>query len=161
MKKTQAMRALENRGISYTAIEYDASRAFHSADEAATLLGVAAETVFKTLVVLPEIAGARALLVVAPSTRDIDLKAVARATGHKRLRMASQKEAERLTGLQVGGISALALLERRFDVLLDASARSLPLIHVSAGQRGVDVALAPVDFAAITGAQWADTSDER
>jgi Cys-tRNA(Pro)/Cys-tRNA(Cys) deacylase len=161
MKKTQAMRALESRGIAYTAVEYDASRAFHSADEAATLLGVPAETVFKTLVVLPEIAGARTLLVVAPSTRDIDLKAVARATGHKRLRMASQKEAERLTGLQVGGISALALLERRFDVLLDASARSLPLIHVSAGQRGVDVSLAPVDFAAITGAQWADTSDER
>jgi Cys-tRNA(Pro)/Cys-tRNA(Cys) deacylase len=160
VKKTQAMRVLEARGIAYTAIEYDASGAFHSADEAAALLGVPAESVFKTLVALRDAAGGRPLLVVAPSTSEVDLKAVARAAGEKRVRMASQKEAERLTGLQVGGISALALLDRRFDVLLDESARDWPAIHVSAGQRGMDIALSPDDFVAVAGARWARMRDE-
>lgn len=154
MRKTQAMRVLDARGIVYNAIEYAASGAFHSADDAAALLGVDAASVFKTLVVLREDASAKTLLVVAPSTREADLKVVAKETGEKKLRMATQREAERLTGLQVGGISALALLPKAFAVLLDESARTMPLIHVSAGVRGVDLALAPADFVAVTAARW-------
>lgn len=60
--------------------------------------------------------------------------------------MATQREAESLTGLQVGGISALALLHRGFEICLDAPARALDQIHVSAGQRGVDLQLAVRDL---------------
>jgi Cys-tRNA(Pro)/Cys-tRNA(Cys) deacylase len=159
MNKTQAMRALDARGIAYAAKLYDASAAFHSASEAAALLGVTAEAVFKTLVVLPDGPGSKPILVVAPSTREIDLKAVARAAGEKKLRMASQKEAERLTGLRVGGISALALLHKDFAVLLDESARGLPAIHVSAGARGIDLEMSPADFQAVTHARYIATAE--
>jgi Cys-tRNA(Pro)/Cys-tRNA(Cys) deacylase len=161
MKKTQAMRALDARGISYVAKEYDASREFHSAAEAAELLGAAPDAVFKTLVVLRDVSpAARPLLVVVPSTRQLDLRLLAREIGEKKLRMATQREAEKLTGLQVGGISALALLNRPFDVLLDASAARLGRIHVSAGVRGVDVEVSTSDFVATTGAHIVGAIDE-
>jgi Cys-tRNA(Pro)/Cys-tRNA(Cys) deacylase len=71
--------------------------------------------------------------------------------------MATQREAEGLTGLQVGGISALALLNRGFEVCLDSAAMALPYVHVSAGQRGANLRLAPQDLIALTRARLVDT----
>jgi Cys-tRNA(Pro)/Cys-tRNA(Cys) deacylase len=68
--------------------------------------------------------------------------------------MSTQKEAERLTGLQVGGISALAVPAGRFDVLIDEPARSLERVHVSAGARGMDVELAVDDLIQLTGGKF-------
>lgn len=154
MTKTNAVRLLETRGIEHRVRIYDAERAFHSAGEAAALLGVAPETVFKTLVVLREGADrARPLLVLVPSTAELDLKGLARALGARRLRMATQREAEALTGLRVGGISALAVRPGAFDVLLDAAAAAHERIHVSAGVRGVDLELRVADLVALTGAR--------
>ncbi|MFQ5474061.1 MAG: YbaK/EbsC family protein, partial [Dehalococcoidia bacterium] len=70
------------------------------------------------------------------------------------VRMATQREAERMTGLQVGGISALALTGRSLDVLIDDRAKSLGRIHVSAGARGVDVELAVEDLVMLTSARY-------
>lgn len=70
-------------------------------------------------------------------------------------RQATQREAEQLTGLQVGGISALALLHKGFRVLLDDSALLLERIVVSGGQRGLNIELAVDDLIAITGASLA------
>lgn len=154
--KTNAARFLEARGVPHRVRVYDAQGAFHSADEAAALLGVPAASVFKTLVVLREAPGrGRPLLVLAPSDRRLDVKALARAIGDKRLRLAPQREAERLTGLRVGGISALAVRPGAFEVLVDASAVAWPAIHVSAGVRGVDLELAPEDLLAVTGGRLA------
>ena len=80
--------------------------------------------------------------------------ALAAAVGEKKLKMATQAEAERLTGLQVGGISALALLNKGFEVYLSDSARDLPALHVSAGDRRANLRLAVADFVALTGARW-------
>ena len=156
MKKTQGMRMLDQRGIGYTATEYDAARGFHSGAEAAALLGVAADHVYKTLVALREPASGKPLLVVIPVDEELDLKTAAQALGAKRLRMATQREAERLTGLKVGGISALAVLPGRFEVVVDARALTLETMHVSAGERGMDVALNPRDLVAVTGASIVD-----
>jgi Cys-tRNA(Pro)/Cys-tRNA(Cys) deacylase len=157
--KTQAMRMLDARGIPYTPKVYDASREFHSAEEAAVLLGAAAETVYKTLVVLRETTDrARPLLVMVPSHVQIDLRILAKSLGEKKVRMATQREAERLTGLQVGGISALALLDNGFDVVLDATARGLDSVHISAGQRGVDLELATADLIAVTNARFVEAT---
>lgn len=153
MKKNQAMRLLDRHRIAYEARVYDASGAFHTGAEAATLLGVAPEAVYKTLVVLRDEPSARPLLIVIPVQDELDLKAAARAAGVKRLRMATQRQAESLTRLKVGGISALAVRPGQFDVLLDARALTLASLHVSAGERGVDIALAPADFVAVTGAR--------
>jgi Cys-tRNA(Pro)/Cys-tRNA(Cys) deacylase len=159
INKTQAMRLLDTKRIDYTPRVYDASRDFHSAEEAAALLGAAVETVYKTLVILREAAGrARPLLVMAPSHRRVDLKLMAKSLGEKKLRMATQREAERLTGLQAGGISALALLDKGFDVLLDETARALERIHISAGQRGTDVELRVDDLVALTGANYVEAT---
>jgi Cys-tRNA(Pro)/Cys-tRNA(Cys) deacylase len=158
-EKTQAMRVLDARGIDYTPKVYDADRKFHSAEEAAALLSAAAETVYKTLVVLREPPGrARPLLVMAPSHLQLDLRLLAKSLGEKKLRMATQREAERFTGLQVGGISALALLSKGFDVLLDETARTLDRIHISAGQRGVDLELHTADLIALTNARFVEAT---
>ena len=162
MEKTNAMRLLDARKIAYRVKVYDAAREFHDAVEAAQLIGAPAESVYKTLVVLRDPsaslgAGARGkpLLVMIPAHREVDLKTLAKEIGEKRLRMATQREAEQLTGLQVGGISALALLNRGFEVVLDLSAQARETIHVSAGVRGVDIELAVKDLIAVTRARVA------
>ena len=150
------MRVLDARGITYEVKTYDASGEFHSADEAASLIGVDAASVYKTLVLLREgEARAKPLLVLVPAASQIDLRILAKSVGAKKLRMAKQREAEQLTGMQVGGISALALKQpARFDVLIDESARAIDTIHVSAGARGIDLALRTEDLVAVTVAAW-------
>lgn len=153
LERTHAMRALEARGIPYRAVTYDVAGEFHSGEEAAVLLGVDAESVYKTLVVLREPPQAKPLLVMVPAARQIDLKLLAAALGEKRLRMATRREAETLTGMQAGGISALALQKPGFDIVIDATALELREIHMSGGRRGLDLALAPGDFISVTKAR--------
>lgn len=154
------MRVLEARGVAYRTTVYDASGAFHAAGEAAALAGAPADAVYKTLVVMREgDARGRPLMVMIPSTSQLDLKALAAATGAKKLRMATQREAEQLTGMQVGGISALGLTKPSFEMLIDERARSLGEIHVSAGVRGVELALPAADLVAVTGARFVRLGD--
>jgi Cys-tRNA(Pro)/Cys-tRNA(Cys) deacylase len=157
--KTNAARLLEAHGIGHRVRVYDPDRAFHSADEAAALLGVSGASVLKTLVVLRERAGrAKPLLVLVPSDRQVDLKRLGHSLGEKRLRMASHREAEQLTGLKVGGISALAVRPGAFEVLVDTSADAWERVHVSAGVRGVDLEVATRDLLAVTGGRFVDAS---
>ncbi len=135
-------RLLDQRGIAYTAYTLPAVKL--SALETARYLGVPPMQVFKTLVVVRP-AGGKPLLAVIPGPHRLDLKALARLVGVRKLKLASQREAERLTGLQVGGISPLALLGRGFAVWLDARARDFTAIHLSGGQRGLNIRLAVED----------------
>jgi Cys-tRNA(Pro)/Cys-tRNA(Cys) deacylase len=155
VEKTHAMRVLEARGFTFDVKRYDASGAFHSADEAAALLGVDSASVYKTLVVLREgDARAKPLLVMVAAPSQIDLKTLAKSIGTKKLRMATQREAERLTGMQAGGISALGLKQPgRFEILIDEAVRGVETIHVSAGARGIDLALNVDGLVAVTGAK--------
>lgn len=155
-RKTNSMRLLEARKISFTAHSY--SPDIHSADGVAEVLGVSAAEVFKTLVALPQ--RGRPLLAIVPGDRELDLKALAKAADDKKVHMATQKEAEALTGLQVGGISALALLDKGFRVILDASARQFPAIYVSAGERGLNLRVAVEDLVRITRARVAAIATE-
>ena len=93
------------------------------------------------------------MLVLLPAGSELDLKALAAAIGAKKLRMASQAAAERYTGLKVGGISPLALLNRGFEVYIDGRARAHSHLLVSAGERGFDVRLAVLDLLALTQAK--------
>jgi Cys-tRNA(Pro)/Cys-tRNA(Cys) deacylase len=149
------MRVLEAKGISYRAVQYDSTGDFHSGEEAAALVGATPESVFKTLVVIGEDSpGGKPLMVMVPVLQQVDLKLLAQELGAKKLRMATQREAERLTGMQAGGISALAVQAQRFVILIDESAGRLSKAHVSAGSRGVDLELAVVDLVAATGARF-------
>jgi Cys-tRNA(Pro)/Cys-tRNA(Cys) deacylase len=156
MEKTHAMRVLDAKKIPYTPKVYDESGAFHAGTEAAALLGADPATVYKTLVVLRESnPRGKPMLLIMPVEAEVDLKLLAAGIGEKKLRMAKQREAEDLTGMRAGGISALALKQpARFEVWLDESARSLDAIHVSAGARGIDLELRVADLLAVTGARW-------
>ncbi|HEY8323045.1 MAG TPA: YbaK/EbsC family protein [Ktedonobacterales bacterium] len=147
--KTNAMRALDQRHIAYTPFFYRDT--IHSAAEVAPLLGVPASEVFKTLVALTD--DGRQLLVITPGDRELDLRLVARGVGAKSVHMALQRDAERLTGLKVGGISPLALLGKRFEVYLDAPGAALDALYINGGQRGVNLKLRVADLLAVTGAR--------
>ncbi len=139
--KNNITRLLEARKITYTAFELSAEK--HGALETAQLLGAPPETVFKTIVVTREVKG-KPILAIIPGPSEVDLKALARVLGEKKLTLPTEKEAERLTGLQAGGISPLALLNKGFQMVLDVSARQHREIHISGGQRGLNIRL-PVE----------------
>jgi Cys-tRNA(Pro)/Cys-tRNA(Cys) deacylase len=152
--KTNAMRALDARKVPYETFTF--SDDIRSADGVAATLGIPQAEVFKTLVVLPETRGRKPMLVMLPASTELDLRKFARAVGEKSVRMALQREAEQLTGLKVGGISALALLGKPFTIFLDASATAHERIYVSGGQRGLDLRLRVADLIAVTGATVVD-----
>ncbi len=155
--KTNSMRFLESRHVPYQVHEF--SDEIRSADDAAQVMGAPPDHVFKTLVVLRE--RGRPLLVLVPGNKALDLKLLARAAGEKKLHMATHREAEALTGLEVGGISALALLNKGFEVYADESMRSLSEVYVSAGHRGINLSLRPQDLLQVTRAKVAPLAGDQ
>lgn len=155
MIRNNVTRLLEAKNIPYTTYELPPEKL--GAVEAARLMGVPPEQVFKTIVVVREGRG-KPILALTPGPSEVDLKALARALGDKKLILPTEKEAERLTGLQAGGISPLALLNKSFQVVIDETAILYDEIYISGGQRGLDIRL-PVDaLVEITGAQFIDLS---
>ena len=124
-------------------------------------MGHAPEIVFKTLVVNPPEGDVRAkpMLVLVPSNRQLDLKKLAKAVKAKKLKMATQNEAEKMTGLQVGGISPLALLNKGFAIYVDVSAQGIDKIVISAGQRGMQIILGVDDLVKVTRARFVDVGE--
>jgi Cys-tRNA(Pro)/Cys-tRNA(Cys) deacylase len=150
--RTQAMRALDARKIPYQVHLFPDS--IRDAVQVAAALGMQPSQVFKTLVLVQDEAlHAHPLLIMVPANCEVDLRLFARAIGVKSVHMASHAQAEKLTGLKVGGISALALLHRPFIVYIDESAQDFDEILVSAGQRGVDLQLNVKDLITVTAAQ--------
>ena len=148
-EKTNSMRALEARKVPHEVITFSSD--IHSATGVAEAVGLPHHQVYKTLVVLRP--RGRPLLIMLAGDRELDLKRVAKAVGEKKVRMASHKEAEDLTNLQVGGISALALLNRPFDVFIDRAATELSHIVISAGKRGINLRLPVADLIRVTRAR--------
>ncbi len=150
-------RWLDAHGVPYTAYELPAEKL--GALETARLLRVDAAIVFKTIVVTHEKPSTKKpLLVLVPGTATVDLKRLAAALGEKKLRLPTEHEAEALTGLQAGGISPLALLNRGFPVIIDSSAQNYTQIHVSGGQRGLNLKLRVADLARLTRARFLSVS---
>ena len=145
-------RLLDSRKVAYTAYELPLEKL--GALEAAHILGVPPEQVFKTIVVKREGKG-KPILAVVPGTGEVDLKAVAKAVGEKKVSLPSEREAEQLTGLQAGGISPLALINKGFQVLVDSSAEAQGEIYISGGQRGLNIRLPLSDLLSLTHAKLA------
>jgi Cys-tRNA(Pro)/Cys-tRNA(Cys) deacylase len=148
-------RMLLSKKIAYTAFELPAERL--GALESARLLDAPAGQVFKTIVVEREKAG-KPILAVIPGDREVDLKALAAAIGDKKLHLPTEREAERLTGLQAGGISPLALINKGFQVWIDRAAQAFTEIHISGGQRGLNIRLGVTDLVKLTNARIAEIS---
>ncbi len=150
--KPLAIRMLEQKRIRHEVFEFDDS--IRSATEVARVTGMPPEQVLKTLVIETDPPRGKPYLVMMPSSLEVDLKLLATSVGAKKLRMASHRDAERYTGLKVGGISALALLGRGFEVLVEESAELFDEVLVSAGQRGFDVRMAVEDLLELTSARF-------
>src|SRR5215213_10040792 len=148
--KPLAVRMLEQRNVPHEVFMFDDS--IRSAQEVAHVTGMPPEQVLKTLVVEHDPPKGKPMLVMMPSSLQIDLKVLAASISVKKLRMASHRDAERHTGLQVGGISALALMGKGFQVYIEETAQLLEEVLVSAGQRGYDVRLVLADLLSLTGA---------
>lgn len=143
-------RLLDSRKISYQAFETPADKL--GALEVAGLLNVSPDEIFKTIVVTRE-KGKKPILAVIPGPRTVDLKLLAAFLGEKKVYLPTEREAEQLTGLQAGGISPLALINKGFQVVIDTLAQTQPEIHISGGQRGLNIRLPVADLIKLTNAR--------
>ncbi|HEX3678322.1 MAG TPA: Cys-tRNA(Pro) deacylase [Galbitalea sp.] len=149
MASTPATVALKAAAIPFSEHAYDhdpANRNF--GEEAATVLGVDAAQVFKTLMV--DVDG-RLCVAIVPVTGKLDLGALAAAVHGKRAVMTDPAIAERKTGYLVGGISPIGQ-KTPLPTVLDETAELFNTVFVSGGRRGFDIELAPSDLIAITNA---------
>jgi Cys-tRNA(Pro)/Cys-tRNA(Cys) deacylase len=151
--KNNVTRFLDSQKVKYRVCPYDYESGVHSAVEVAEAIGLPAGQVFKTLVALADDPGRKPMLVIVPGPDTLDLKIFAKAVNVKKAKMAAHDEAERLTGLLTGGISALALINKGFDVYLDDQAGQYAEIAVSAGQRGANILLPVKDLVRLTRAR--------
>ena len=151
---TPAILMARKAGVVHEVLEYTHDPAASSYGlEAADALGLDAACVFKTLVADAE--GVGLVCALVPVTGSLDLKALAEAVGARRARMADVAAAERATGYVVGGISPLGQ-RKPLRTVVDASALLHTTVYVSAGRRGVELALAPMDLVRLAGARTAD-----
>lgn len=135
-RKLNSMRLLDARDIAYVAHEYDP--ALRDAGEVASAVGFLPEEVFKTLVA-QAVGAKKPVLVMLPANTTLNLKRLAAALGAKKAALLPHADAERLTGLQVGGISTLALTHKRWEVILDARGAAQSYLVISAGKRGTQL----------------------
>jgi Cys-tRNA(Pro)/Cys-tRNA(Cys) deacylase len=152
MIKNNVTRLLDSRGIHYKLHQLPAEKL--SATQVAEILNTPPEIVYKTIVITRMNKG-KDILAVVPGSSEVDLKSVAKAVGEKKVKLATERQAEEKTGLQAGGISPLALINRGFQVVLDASAYAHHEIFISGGQRGLNISLSPLEIISLTNAEIA------
>jgi Cys-tRNA(Pro)/Cys-tRNA(Cys) deacylase len=139
--------ALTQAGVPFELHPYEHDSAAASyGNEAAAALGLSPDRVFKTLLARVD---ERLVIAVVPVSGSLDLKALAAAVGGKRAVMAQPAEAERATGYVVGGISPLGS-RTPLPTVLDESVVDEPVVYLSAGRRGLQLALAPDDLVKVT-----------
>ncbi len=155
MTTNNVTRLLQARKIPFEIFEIPAEK--RSARETAHLLNIPMGSVFKTIVLKPVHPG-KPILAIVPADRTADLKLIARFLNEKKLEFPTPMEAERMTGLQTGGISALALINKGFRIVLDDCAHALEWMHVSGGQRGLNIKIRVSDFVKVTNARIAPIS---
>ena len=148
-------RLLDSRKIPYSVYETPTEKL--GALEVTELLNVSPDTVFKTIVVTRE-KGKKLILAVIPGPRTVDLKLLAVFLSEKKVYLPTEREAEHLTGLQAGGISPLALINKGFQVVIDSLAQTYSEIHISGGQRGLNIRLPVTDLIKLTKARVASIS---
>jgi Cys-tRNA(Pro)/Cys-tRNA(Cys) deacylase len=156
---TPAVLAVQRARIAFRLHEFRHDPAVTSyGEEAARALGVSAERVFKTLLVVTP--ADQLAVAVVPVSGQLDLKSMARALGVKKVDMALPQRAERATGYVVGGISPLGQ-KRRLRTVVDDLAQRFSTVFVSGGRRGLEIELAPADLIALTGAAVVPLRAER
>ena len=148
-------RFLDSRKVPYTVFELPREKL--GGEEVARLLNVLPEIVFKSIVILRKGSG-KPILAVVPGNIEVNLKQLAASVGEKKVSPATQREAEKITRLQAGGISPLALINRGFEIVIHRSVQEFEEVHVSGGELGVNIRLASSNLINLTRAKVADIS---
>jgi Cys-tRNA(Pro)/Cys-tRNA(Cys) deacylase len=143
-------RLLDKKKIPYHVFELPNEKL--GAEETARILGVESKQVYKTIVITRPVKG-KPILALIPGDSKVDIKKLALGLKEKKLVIPTEKEAEFLTGLQAGGISPLSLLNKGFQVIIDEAALSYEEIHISGGQRGLNIRISVNDLVSLTSAR--------
>lgn len=151
--KTNAVRLLDRLGVQYELREYAVDPDDLAAETVAAKIGMPAEQVFKTLLARGDRNGL--CFAVIPGNCELDLKALAGASGDRKIELAPVKDLQALTGYIRGGVTVLGA-RRAFPVYADETIQLWDKISISAGVRGTQIILNPQDYLRATGAKLAD-----
>lgn len=155
IEKTNAARLLDKAGISYKLIPYEFDENDLAAQHVADSLGQDIARVFKTLVLHGDRTGH--IVCVVPGNGEVDLKALAKASGNKKVEMIAMKDLLGVTGYIRGGCSPVGM-KKRFPTFFHTTALDFDTIYVSAGVRGLQLEIAPSDLIGFIGASVADVA---
>jgi Cys-tRNA(Pro)/Cys-tRNA(Cys) deacylase len=158
MKKTNAVRILDENAIAYELREYEVDEEDLSAENIASKLGIDVKNTVKTLVVKGDKTGL--LVCCLQGHREIDLKALAAVSGNKKVEPVPVKDLQNLTGYIRGGVSPLGM-KKDYPVFLDEGALAMDFISLSAGKRGLQIFFKAADLQRVTGARVVAVSREK
>ncbi|RLL47784.1 Cys-tRNA(Pro) deacylase [Oceanobacillus piezotolerans] len=153
IQKTNAIRLLDTERIHYLVHEYPWSEEHLDAKTAAEKVGMPLEKIYKTLVTEGDKTGI--IVACIPATAELDLKALAKASGNKKVEMLAMKDLEKTTGYIRGGCSPLGM-KKNYPTYIASQAELMDTIVVSAGRRGMQIEIDPKAILDITGATFAN-----
>ena len=153
--KTNAARLLDKAGISYKLIPYEFDENDLAAQHVADSLGQDIARVFKTLVLHGDRSGH--IVCVVPGDGEVDLKALAKLSGNKKVEMIAMKELLGVTGYIRGGCSPIGM-KKRFPTYFHSSALLFDTIYVSAGVRGLQIEISPAELISFVGGEVGDVA---
>ena len=154
-EKTNAARLLDKAGIPYKLIPYEFDENDLAAQHVADSLGQDIARVFKTLVLHGDKTGH--IVCVIPGNGEVDLKALAKVSGNKKVEMIAMKDLLQVTGYIRGGCSPIGM-KKKLPTYFHSTATDFETIYVSAGVRGLQVEIAPADLIGFTGASVAEVA---
>lgn len=157
IEKTNAARLLDKAGVSYKLIPYEFDENDLAAQHVADSLGQDIARVFKTLVLHGDRTGH--VVCVMPGNAEVDLKALAKASGNKKVEMIPMKDLLSVTGYIRGGCSPVGM-KKRFPTYFHTTALDFETIYVSAGVRGLQIEIAPADLIGFVGATVASVATD-
>ena len=157
IEKTNAARLLDKAGVSYKLIPYEFDENDLAAQHVADSLGQDIARVFKTLVLHGDRTGH--IVCVVPGNAEVDLKALAKASGNKKVEMIPMKDLLSVTGYIRGGCSPVGM-KKRFPTYFHTTALNFETIYVSAGVRGLQIEIAPADLIGFVGATVASVATD-
>jgi Cys-tRNA(Pro)/Cys-tRNA(Cys) deacylase len=151
-QKTNAARLLDQMGVRFELREYEVDPNDRASEAVAAKVGVPPGRLFKTLVAEGDRHGI--CMAVIPSDTELDLKALAAASGDRKVRLVPVKELQKLTGYIRSGVTALAA-KKTYPVFADKSIERFDAISISAGIRGLQILVSPVDYLRVAKAKLA------
>ena len=155
LEKTNAARLLDKAGVAYKLIPYEFDENDLAASHVADSLGQDIARVFKTLVLHGDRSGS--VVCVVPGDGEVDLKALAKVSGNKKVELIPMKDLLGVTGYIRGGCSPVGM-KKRFPTYFHSTALDFDTIYVSAGVRGLQLEISPSDLIAFVCASVADVA---